>query len=173
MSSHYHTITPSQIQEIHADTGTVLAEYIRVINSCYPEEIVRYMWGRRVGGGRREGQGRGMLLLQILLVVELSLCTKSISWSLANPEGRVGQMFVRPITKQKPALVNIFIVSMSFTCAGSCRRFNNEWWTNEPKFGYSRPAMVVSTCDVVSSYPMFTSQQGQWREEQHYQSISA
>lgn len=62
-----------------------------------------------------------MLLLQILLSF---LCV--ISWALANPEGRVGQMFVKPITKQKPALVNIFIVSMSFTCAGSCRRFNNE-----------------------------------------------
>ena len=49
-----------------------------------------------------------------------------------------GEMFVKPITKQKPALVNIFLLSMSFTCAGSCRRFNNEWWTNEPKFGYSR-----------------------------------
>lgn len=31
-----------KIQEIKAEPGTALAEYINVINSCYPEEIVKY-----------------------------------------------------------------------------------------------------------------------------------
>lgn len=31
----------SQIQEIGTEEGSVLQEYIRTINSCYPEEIVR------------------------------------------------------------------------------------------------------------------------------------
>lgn len=31
-----------KIQEIPAEPGTVLAEYVRAINICYPEEIVRY-----------------------------------------------------------------------------------------------------------------------------------
>ena len=31
-----------QIQEIQAEPGTILAEYIRNINKSYPEEIVRY-----------------------------------------------------------------------------------------------------------------------------------
>lgn len=31
-----------KIQEIGVEPGTVLAEYIRTINQCYPEEIVRY-----------------------------------------------------------------------------------------------------------------------------------
>ena len=30
------------MQEISSQQGSVLAEHIRVINSCYPEEIVRY-----------------------------------------------------------------------------------------------------------------------------------
>lgn len=47
-----------QIQEIHADPGTVLAEYIRVINSCYPEEIVRYVGRERGEGGRGRMEGR-------------------------------------------------------------------------------------------------------------------
>lgn len=47
-----------QIQEIHADLGTVLAEYIRVINSCYPEEIVRYVGRERGEGGRGRMEGR-------------------------------------------------------------------------------------------------------------------
>ena len=129
-SSHCHTVTPSQIQEIHADAGTVLAEYIRVINSCYPEEIVRYMWGRRGGGGgggreRQLGGGGGVRYCLLL----------SFMYPFPGLWREGGEMFVKPITKQKLALVNIFLLSMSFTRAGSCRRFNNEWWTND---GYSR-----------------------------------
>lgn len=36
------TLAP-QVQEISSQPGSILAEHIRVINSCYPEEIVRYM----------------------------------------------------------------------------------------------------------------------------------
>ena len=46
------------MQEIAAQPGTVLAEHITTINSCYPEEIVRYGGGRE-GGGGGEGGGRG------------------------------------------------------------------------------------------------------------------
>lgn len=31
-----------KLQEIHTEPSTILAEYIRTINNCYPEEIVRY-----------------------------------------------------------------------------------------------------------------------------------
>ena len=31
-----------KIQEIKADEGSPLAEYINTINNCYPEEIVKY-----------------------------------------------------------------------------------------------------------------------------------
>lgn len=31
----------TQIQEIQAEPGSILAEYIHTINDCYPEEIVR------------------------------------------------------------------------------------------------------------------------------------
>lgn len=31
-----------KVQEIHAEPGSVLQEYINTINNCYPEEIVRY-----------------------------------------------------------------------------------------------------------------------------------
>ena len=30
------------MQEIKADSGSVLHEYITAINNCFPEEIVRY-----------------------------------------------------------------------------------------------------------------------------------
>ena len=32
-----------KIQEIKADEGSPLAEYINTINNCYPEEIVKYI----------------------------------------------------------------------------------------------------------------------------------
>ena len=32
-----------QIQEILADPGSVLQEYVTTINNCYPEEIVKYV----------------------------------------------------------------------------------------------------------------------------------
>jgi hypothetical protein len=35
--------TTPQVQEISCQPGSVLAEHIGVINSCYPEEIVRYV----------------------------------------------------------------------------------------------------------------------------------
>ena len=44
VNDHFNWCTPSppvQIQEISAEPGTVLQEYIQTINSCYPEEIVR------------------------------------------------------------------------------------------------------------------------------------
>lgn len=31
-----------KVQEIEAEPGTVLSEYITIINCCFPEEIVRY-----------------------------------------------------------------------------------------------------------------------------------
>ncbi len=31
-----------KVQEIRAEPGSALAEYIHAINSCYPEEIVKY-----------------------------------------------------------------------------------------------------------------------------------
>lgn len=31
-----------QVQEIQADPGTILEEYISTINNCFPEEIVKY-----------------------------------------------------------------------------------------------------------------------------------
>jgi hypothetical protein len=31
-----------KVQEIKAEPGSALMEYINVINGCYPEEIVRY-----------------------------------------------------------------------------------------------------------------------------------
>ena len=32
-----------KIQEIKAEPGSALAEYINAINNCYPEEIVKYV----------------------------------------------------------------------------------------------------------------------------------
>ena len=32
-----------KIQEIKAEPGSALAEYINTINNCYPEEIVKYV----------------------------------------------------------------------------------------------------------------------------------
>lgn len=37
-----------KIQEIKAEPGSILQEYINNINSCYPEEIVR--WGKLMLG---------------------------------------------------------------------------------------------------------------------------
>ena len=34
-----------KVQEIKAEPGSALMEYINVINGCYPEEIVRYLDG--------------------------------------------------------------------------------------------------------------------------------
>ena len=31
------------LQEIQAEPGSMLAEYIMVINNCYPEEIIRWL----------------------------------------------------------------------------------------------------------------------------------
>jgi len=32
-----------KVQEIKAEPGSAIQEYINAINSCYPEEIVRFM----------------------------------------------------------------------------------------------------------------------------------
>lgn len=32
-----------KVQEIHAEPGTSLSEYIGIINCCFPAEIVRYV----------------------------------------------------------------------------------------------------------------------------------
>lgn len=72
---------------------------------------------------KKEGEGRAArrrdVTCKYCLLTFLYMPIIYISWPLTNPEGRVERMFVKQITKQKTVLVNIFLVSMSFTCAGS------------------------------------------------------